>query len=56
MLLVVEEKYVVVLDVRDNHREYDFISAFPADEVYLKKLRKDALLLETKKSPSLNGD
>jgi len=56
VLIVVEEKYVVVLDVRDNHREYDFISAFLADEGYLKKLRKGALLLETKKSPSLNGD
>lgn len=41
-----------LLDVRDNHREYDFISAFPADEGYLKKIRKDALLLETKKPQS----
>lgn len=42
VLLVVEEKYVVVLDVRDNHREYEFISAFPADEGYLKKIRKES--------------
>lgn len=56
VLLVVEEKYVVVLEARPNHQEFDFISAFPADEAYLKKLRKDSLLLETKKSPSLNGD
>lgn len=52
VLLVVEEKYVVVLDVRDNHREYDFISAFPADEGYLKKIRKESHLLETKKPQS----
>lgn len=52
VLLVVEEKYVVVLDVRDNHREFDFISAFLADEGYLKKMRKESLLLETKKPQS----
>ncbi len=52
VLIVIEEKYVVVLDVRDNHREYDFITAFPADEVYLRKIRKESLLLETKKPQS----
>ncbi len=52
VLLVIEEKYVVVLEVRSNHRELDFISAFPADEGYLKKIRKESHLLETKKPQS----
>jgi hypothetical protein len=56
VLIVVEEKYVVVLEELANHKEFEFISAFPGDEEYLKKIRKESLLLETKKSPSLNGD
>jgi hypothetical protein len=52
VLLVVEEKYVVVLEERPNHKEYEFVSAFPADEAYVQKIRKESLLLETKKPQS----
>lgn len=51
-LIVVEEKYVVVLEERDGGDGLDFISAFPADEGYLKKLRRESFLVETKKPQS----
>lgn len=51
-LIVVEEKYVVVLEERDGGDGLDFISAFPADEGYLKKLRAESLLVEIKKPQS----
>jgi hypothetical protein len=49
VLLVTEEKYVVVLEVRNNC-EYDFITAYPADDNYIneKKRTKDWKLLEIK--------
>lgn len=52
VLIVVEEKYVVVLEERPNLGELKFITAFPADENYLKKIRKESLLIETKKPQS----
>ncbi|WP_020675078.1 hypothetical protein [Geopsychrobacter electrodiphilus] len=55
-LVVLEERYVVVLEERDGRDGYDFVSAIPADEPYLSRMRKTSTLLETKKSPSLNGD
>ena len=48
-LIVVEEKYVVVLDERPNHEEFDFVTAFPADSSYLEKIRRESVLVETKK-------
>lgn len=53
VLLVTEEKYVVVLEVRNNC-EYDFITAYPADDNYIneKKRTKDWKLLEIKKPQS----
>lgn len=44
-LIVVEERYVVVLEERDGGDGLDFISAFPADEGYLKKLRAESVLI-----------
>lgn len=52
VLIVVEEKYVVVLEERQNPGELKFVTAFPADDNYLKKIRKESLLLETKKPQS----
>jgi type I restriction enzyme R subunit len=51
-LIVVEERYVVVLEERDGGDGLDFISAFPADNGYLKKLRAESLLVEIKKPQS----
>lgn len=56
VLLVVEERYVVVLQVRDQDRELEFITAFPGDKGYIRKIKKESGWAETKKSPSLNGD
>lgn len=56
VLIVVEEKYVVVLQVRDKDRELEFITAFMADESYIRKIKSEGGWAETKKSPSLNGD
>lgn len=55
VLIVVEEKYVVVLEEMDDKKAYKFITAFPADENYLQKIRKESSLQEIK-NPSLNGD
>lgn len=55
-LIVVEEKYVVVLEENQKVGCLEFVTAFPADDIYLKKLRKESQLVEIKKSPSLNGD
>ena len=52
VLIVVEERYVVVLEERNNPETLKFITAFPAEETYLKKIRKESLLLETKKPQS----
>jgi len=54
-LIVVEEKYVVVLEETDKGKELNFISAFPADSFYLEKIRQESTLVEIK-NPSLNGD
>ena len=53
--MVVEERYVVVLDEQKEQKTLEFISAFPVDDSYLEKMRKESTLMETK-SPSLNGD
>ncbi len=55
-LVVVEEKYVVVLEDSGKKGELQFITAFPADAQYLLKIRRESSYMETKKSPSLNGD
>jgi len=58
VLIVVEERYVVVLGERAKRKEtkmLEFITAFPADESYLKKIRQESALMEIK-NPSLNGD
>lgn len=53
VFLVTEEKYVVILEIRNNG-EYDFISAYPADDNYIneKKRTKAWKLLEIKKPQS----
>jgi hypothetical protein len=55
ILIVVEERYVVVLEEREEQKVLEFITAFPADESYLKKIRQESGLMEIK-NPSLNGD
>jgi hypothetical protein len=55
VLIVVEEKYVVVLEMGKKPKELEFIAAFIADEQYLQRIRKESSLLEIK-NPSLNGD
>lgn len=55
-LIVIEEKYVVVLQARKSDDGLDFVTAFPTDEKYLKKLRKESSLIETRKMPQSYGD
>ncbi|MDP2854821.1 MAG: hypothetical protein Q8O28_11335 [Smithellaceae bacterium] len=55
VLIVVEERYVVVLDDLTEQKTLEFISAFPADKSYLERIRKESSLMEIK-NPSLNGD
>lgn len=55
VLIVIEERYVVVLEERDIPKTLEFITAFPADESYLQKIRGESALMEIK-NPSLNGD
>jgi len=52
VLVVVEERYVVVLDEQKEQRTLEFISAFPANECYLEKMRRESALMETKKPQS----
>ena len=52
VLIVLEEKYVVVLEERPNPGELEFITAFPADTDYLDKIKKESMLVETKKPQS----
>jgi hypothetical protein len=54
-LIVVEERYVVVLEELKEKKVLEFITAFPAEENYLKKIRQESGLMEIK-NPSLNGD
>ena len=51
-LVVLEERYVVVLEERNGRGGYDFVSAFPAEADYLRKIRRNSTLLETKKPQS----
>ena len=55
-LIVIEESYIVVLEESRKRGELFFITAFPADAQYLTKIRRESSYMETKKSPSLNGD
>ena len=52
VLIVLEEKYVVVLEERPNPGELEFVTAFQADVVYLDRIRKESMLVETKKPQS----
>ncbi len=56
VLLVVEEKYVIVLQYRDKKKELQFITAYIADRSSVDKIIREGGWIETKKSPSLNGD
>jgi len=55
ILIVVEERYVVVLEERKHMKELEFITAFLADENGLRHLRSVSNFMEIK-NPSLNGD
>lgn len=55
VLIVVEERYVVVLEERAKQNVLEFVTAFTADESYLEKIRQKSGLMEIK-NPSLNGD
>jgi len=57
VLLVIEEKYVVILEEKKGSEDLHFISAYPATKDYIENvIKKDGAILETKKSPSLSGD
>ncbi|MCP5162423.1 MAG: hypothetical protein H6999_01760 [Hahellaceae bacterium] len=49
-LVVVEEKYVVVFDdPRKAGEPYRFVTAFPADQSYMERIKRTSFLVETKK-------
>jgi len=50
-LILVEDSYVVVLEEREP-KLLEFITAFPADQNYLGKIRQRSGLLEIKKPQS----
>ena len=52
VLLVVEECYIVVLQVRDKDRGLEFITAFTADEGYIKTMKAKSGWAEIKKPQS----
>lgn len=52
VLIAVEERYVVVLEERKERKVLEFITAFPADDSYLEKIRRESGLLEIKKPQS----
>lgn len=52
VLIVIEERYVVVLEERKQGKELEFISAFPADESYLQNVRRESSFMEIKKPQS----
>lgn len=52
VLIVVEERYVVVLEERKLPKELEFITAFLADEQYLQKIRRESSFFEIKKPQS----
>lgn len=47
-LIVIEERYVVVLEERQDHH-FDFVTAIPGDMGYINELRKTSVLQETKR-------
>ena len=49
VLIVVEERYIVVLEERKEEKVLEFITAIPADESCLAKIRRESALMETKK-------
>jgi len=52
VILVVEERYLVVLEETAKTRQLEFVSAFPASGEYLEKIKKESVLIETKKPQS----
>lgn len=52
ILIVSEEAYVVVLEIKNNSGDLEFITAFSADSSYLEKIRRESALLEIKKPQS----
>ncbi len=59
VLLVVEEKYVLVLQESDRTQDLEFVTAYIADERSIRRIQSErggGGWIETKKSPSLNGD
>lgn len=52
LLIVNEERYVVVLEIRTEPDKLEFLTAFPADSAYLEKIRRESTLLEIKKPQS----
>jgi len=57
VLLVIEEKYVVVLEEKKGSNDLCFITAYTATVNYIQNvIKKDSSLLRDKNSPSLNGD
>lgn len=52
VLLVVEERYIIVLQWRDNTGELQFITAFPANQSAIAKLNREGGWVETKKPQS----
>jgi hypothetical protein len=41
---------------RDRDNMLEFVTVFVADKAYIRKIERDGGWVETKKSPSLNGD
>lgn len=52
VLIVIEERYVVVLEERKQPKELEFITAFLAEESYLQNIRRESSLMEIKKPQS----
>jgi len=56
VLLVIEEKYVVILEEKKGLNDLYFITAYPADKHYIDSvIKRDSALLETKKAPVLTA-
>jgi len=56
VLLVIEEKYVVVLEDKKGSKDLYFITAYPATKDYIENvIKKDSSILETKKAPVLTA-
>jgi len=52
VLIVLEERYIVVLEEREKPKLLEFVTAFPADESYPQKIRRESGLIEIKKPQS----